>query len=87
MVVEQTSRGERQFDIFSRLLNDRMRARLQATREDAAHGYASPQEFAADLELIRRSLEQHRERLLAAGFSKVVPWFQCLNFASLIALP
>jgi tRNA (cmo5U34)-methyltransferase len=24
---------------------------------------------------------------LAAGFSKVVPWFQCLNFASLIALP
>ncbi|WP_175500221.1 carboxy-S-adenosyl-L-methionine synthase CmoA [Pseudomonas sp. NFACC02] len=33
------------------------------------------------------SLEQHRERLLSAGFSKVVPWFQCLNFASLIALP
>ena len=33
------------------------------------------------------SLDQHRERLLAAGFSKVVPWFQCLNFASLIALP
>ena len=33
------------------------------------------------------SLEEHRERLLAAGFTKVVPWFQCLNFASLIALP
>ncbi|WP_179537590.1 MULTISPECIES: carboxy-S-adenosyl-L-methionine synthase CmoA [Pseudomonas] len=33
------------------------------------------------------SLEQHRERLLAAGFSKVVPWFQCLNFASMVALP
>lgn len=33
------------------------------------------------------SLEEHRQRLLAAGFSKVVPWFQCLNFASLIALP
>ncbi len=33
------------------------------------------------------SLELHRERLLAAGFSKVVPWFQCLNFASLIVLP
>jgi len=33
------------------------------------------------------SLDEHRERLLAAGFSKVVPWFQCLNFASLIALP
>ena len=33
------------------------------------------------------SLEQHRERLLKAGFSRVIPWFQCLNFASLIALP
>ena len=33
------------------------------------------------------SLEQHRERLLNAGFSQVTPWFQCLNFASLIALP
>ncbi|HSC82203.1 MAG TPA: carboxy-S-adenosyl-L-methionine synthase CmoA [Pseudomonas sp.] len=33
------------------------------------------------------SLEQHRERLLAAGFRKVVPWFQCINFASLVALP
>ena len=33
------------------------------------------------------SLEENRERLLAAGFSKVVPWFQCLNFASMIALP
>lgn len=33
------------------------------------------------------SFEAHQERLLAAGFSKVVPWFQCLNFASMIALP
>lgn len=33
------------------------------------------------------SLEEHRQCLLAAGFSKVVPWFQCLNFTSLIALP
>lgn len=33
------------------------------------------------------SLQEHRERLLAAGFSKVLPWFQCLNFASVIALP
>ncbi|WPP00893.1 carboxy-S-adenosyl-L-methionine synthase CmoA [Pseudomonas sp. HR96] len=33
------------------------------------------------------SLQEHRERLLAAGFSKVLPWFQCLNFASMIALP
>jgi tRNA (cmo5U34)-methyltransferase len=33
------------------------------------------------------SLEQHRQRLLDAGFSRVVVWFQCLNFASLVALP
>lgn len=33
------------------------------------------------------SLEQHTARLQAAGFSRVIPWFQCLNFASLIALP
>ncbi len=33
------------------------------------------------------SLEEHRARLNEAGFTKVVPWFQCLNFASLIALP
>ena len=33
------------------------------------------------------SLQTHRQRLLEAGFSRVVPWFQCLNFASLIALP
>ncbi|MBD1552760.1 carboxy-S-adenosyl-L-methionine synthase CmoA [Pseudomonas typographi] len=33
------------------------------------------------------SFEEHRARLLAAGFSRVVPWFQCINFASFIALP
>lgn len=33
------------------------------------------------------SLQQHRERLLAAGFRQVTPWFQCLNFASMVALP
>lgn len=37
--------------------------------------------------MIPDSLETHRERLLSAGFSKVTPWFQCLNFASMIALP
>lgn len=33
------------------------------------------------------SLEQHRQRLHEAGFSRVIPWFQCINFASLLALP
>ena len=33
------------------------------------------------------TLDEHRARLQAAGFTTVVPWFQCLNFTSLIALP
>ena len=33
------------------------------------------------------SLEEHRERLYSAGFNQVVVWFQCFNFASLIARP
>lgn len=36
--------------------------------------------------LIPETLDTHRERLLEAGFSRVVPWLQCLNFASLLAL-
>ncbi|MCY7313272.1 MAG: phosphoenolpyruvate carboxylase [Pseudoxanthomonas sp.] len=43
-----------------RLLNDLMRARLQATLKDAHGGYASPKEFADDVDLILHSLEQHR---------------------------
>ena len=35
--------------------------------------------------LIRDSLETHQQRLTKAGFSGVELWFQCLNFASLIA--
>lgn len=33
------------------------------------------------------TLAIHQERLLNAGFRKTILWFQCLNFASLIALP
>ncbi|BFM20431.1 carboxy-S-adenosyl-L-methionine synthase CmoA [Gilvimarinus japonicus] len=36
--------------------------------------------------LIPESLSVHRERLRAAGFSSVDVWFQCLNFASIIAI-
>lgn len=31
------------------------------------------------------SLDQHRERLLDAGFQRVQPWFQCFNFISMAA--
>jgi len=32
------------------------------------------------------SLQTHQNRLIEAGFSQVLPWFQCLNFGSLLAL-
>lgn len=35
--------------------------------------------------LIPESLATHRQRLLEAGFSRALPWFQCFNFVSLIA--
>jgi len=50
----------RHADMPYRLLNDLMRARLRGTRDGAAHGYAAPDEFAADIELILRSLEANR---------------------------
>jgi tRNA (cmo5U34)-methyltransferase len=36
--------------------------------------------------LIPETLDQHRQRIAAAGFSSCDVWFQCFNFASLIAL-
>jgi len=47
-------------DMPYRLLNDLMRARLQATLEDRPEGYAGPDEFAADVQLILHSLELNR---------------------------
>ncbi len=35
--------------------------------------------------LIRETLADHRQRLSNAGFASVEQWFQCFNFASLIA--
>ncbi len=50
----------RHADMPYRVLNDLMRARLKATLDDAPEGYAGPDELAADIELILRSLEQNR---------------------------
>lgn len=36
--------------------------------------------------LVPETLEAHRQRLRQAGFSSVDVWFQCFNFASLIAI-
>ena len=35
--------------------------------------------------LLPETLEQHRARLTEAGFSRTAVWFQCFNFASLVA--
>jgi len=36
--------------------------------------------------LLPETLEQHKARLLSAGFKQVEQWFQCFNFSSLIAI-
>ena len=36
--------------------------------------------------LIRETLDDHKNRLFEAGFSRVNVWFQCLNFVSLLAI-
>ncbi len=46
-----------------------------AQKRDALDGY-----------LRRETLQQHRDRCRKAGFSSCDVWFQCFNFASLIAL-
>lgn len=55
-----------------------------------AHGY-SDLEIAGKRDslenvLIPEALETHRTRLLDAGFQSCDVWFQCFNFASIVAL-
>lgn len=55
-----------------------------------AHGY-SELEIAGKRDsienvLVPESIEQHRDRLSRAGFSSSDVWFQCFNFASIVAL-
>ena len=54
-----------------------------------ANGYSvleiSRKRAALERVLVPETIEAHRERLSVAGFRKSVVWFQCLNFASLLA--
>ncbi|MEN5366932.1 phosphoenolpyruvate carboxylase [Stenotrophomonas sp. TWI273] len=59
LLPKVTSRP-RHADMPYRLLNDRMRARVQATMDDAEGAYASPQELTDDIELILRSLHDNK---------------------------
>lgn len=82
------------------ILSEKLRFEDQAQHEllgelhlafKRANGYSeleiAQKRSAIEKVMLPDSLQQHRERLLAAGFSQVLPWFQCLNFASLVALP
>lgn len=55
-----------------------------------ANGYSdlemSQKRSALEDVLVPETLESHRKRLRKAGFSSVDVWFQCFNFASLIAI-
>ena len=54
-----------------------------------ANGYSdleiSQKRTALENVLIPETLNTHRQRLQKAGFSQIDTWFQCFNFASLIA--
>jgi tRNA (cmo5U34)-methyltransferase len=55
-----------------------------------ANGYSelevAQKRSALDNVLLPETLERHRERIGGAGFSSCDVWFQCFNFASLVAL-
>ena len=59
-LLPQVQSRPRHADMPYRLLNDRMRARLQATLDDAPGAYASPEEFIGDIQLILDSLEANK---------------------------
>lgn len=68
-------------------------AQQQQTLHEAfkkANGYSeleiSQKRNALENVLVPDTLEQHQQRLKSAGFKTSTVWFQCFNFASLIAI-
>lgn len=55
-----------------------------------AHGYSdleiAQKRTAIENRLVPETLETHLQRLSQAGFNTVVPWFQCFNFVSILAV-
>jgi tRNA (cmo5U34)-methyltransferase len=55
-----------------------------------AHGYSdlevAQKRTAIENLLIPETIETHTDRLKNAGFKTVAPWFQCFNFASILAV-
>lgn len=56
-----------------------------------ANGYSdleiSQKRAALERVLVPETLDAHRQRLAAAGFTRADLWFQCFNFVSLVAHP
>jgi tRNA (cmo5U34)-methyltransferase len=81
------------------LLSEKIRfeERCEQSLQTAWHHDFKRAQGYSDLEISRKrdalenvlkpeSLPEHRDRLLAAGFGAVYPWFQAFNFISLVAL-
>lgn len=55
-----------------------------------AHGYSqleiAEKRTAIENRLIPETMFEHCKRLQSVGFSRVVPWFQCFNFVSILAV-
>jgi len=55
-----------------------------------ANGYTdleiSQKRSALEKTLIPETLETHQQRLTDIGFTKIIPWFQCINFISILAI-
>ncbi len=55
-----------------------------------ANGYSdleiSQKRTALENVLLPETIHQHKQRLMSAGFSEVMVWFQCFNFVSFIAI-
>lgn len=55
-----------------------------------AHGYSdleiAQKRSAIENYLIPETMQTHFDRLHEVGFKQVVPWFQCFNFASILAV-
>ena len=72
--------------------DDRQQELMTSLHHDfkKAHGYSdleiAQKRTAIENRLIPETLERNVKRLRDAGFGTVTPWFQCFNFASIIAV-
>lgn len=61
------------------------RHRLFKTQNGYSDLEISQKRNALDTVLVTESMDDHLQRLKAAGFSSLYPWYQCFNFTSIFA--